>query len=188
MSIITTLLEDGVGAAFKLIPNAYLAGGAAVLLVGLFIWGKVWFHNKVEAEAQKEINAYIATQKKDADELHEIVTKTNTKIQIQYVDRVKVITKVVHDNAATVVKFVPDTHYILSDGWVAAYNNIVQGLPIDPTAASAATPSGVTPVDALAIDNANYGICLQYKATAEGLQAWVNATKAEIASQNKKDK
>ena len=188
MSIITTLLEDGVSAAFKLIPNYYLAGGAAVLLVGLFIWGKVWFHNKVEAEAQKEINAYIQTQKKDAAELSEVVLKNNTKIQIQYVDRVKVITKVVHDNAATVVKFVPDTHYILSDGWIAAYNSIVQGLPIDPTAASDKTPSGVTPVDALGVENANYGICLQYKATAEGLQTWVNTTKAAVAAQNKKDK
>jgi len=188
MSILTTLLEDGFGAAVKLIPSYYLIGAGIILLGGLLLWGKIWFHNKVEAEAQKEINAYIVQKNKDDAELHEISTGVNTKVQIQYVDRVKVITKVVHDNSDVITKNVPDVKTILSEGWVSSFNSSVQGLNIDPTAAANTTPSGVSAVDALNVDNANYGICLQYKAVAQGWQDWYTKQQAAVAAQNKKDK
>lgn len=188
MSIITTLMEDGLGAVFKLIPSYYLIGAGVIVLGSLFIWGKIWFHNKVEAAAQVEINKYIATKTKDDDELKEISTGVNTKIEIQYRDRVTVITKVVHDNATVITQNVPDTKTILSDGWVSSFNASVLGQPIDVTLAKVATPSGVSAVDALNVDNANYGACLTYKATAEGWQAWYAQQQAAVAKQNKKDK
>lgn len=188
MSIVTTLLSDGLSAAIKLVPSYYLIGAGVVVLGGLLIWGKIWFHNKVEAEAQVIVNKYIATQQKDAEELKEISTGVNTKIQIQYVDRVQVITKVVHDNTTVIEQIVPDKATILSNGWVAAYNFSVQGLNIDQTAAADKTPSGVSAVDALNTDNVNYGVCLTYKAVAEGWQAWYVQQQAAVAKQNKKDK
>lgn len=187
MSLLTSLSWDGLSALWKLVPSYYVIGAAAIVLAGLLIWAKVWFHNKVEAEAQKEINAYIATQKKDEAELQEISTGVNTKIQIQYVDRTKVIVKTVHDNT-NVIKDVPDTATILSDGWVSSFNSIVQGKPIDPAAASVKTLSGISAVDALNVDNLNYGTCLQYKEVAEGWQNWYVQQKQVIADQNKKDK
>lgn len=188
MSIVTTLMSDGLSAAIKLVPSYYLIGAGVVVLGGLLVWGKIWFHNKVEAEAQKIINAYIVTQQKDAEALKEVSTGINTKIQIQYVDRTTVITKIVHDNATVITKNVPDTQTILSDGWVSAFNASVQGLAIDPTAASVKTPSGVSAVDALNVDNINYGTCLLYKATAQGWQAWYTQQQAAVAKQNKRDK
>jgi hypothetical protein len=187
MSIITTLMEDGLSAAFKLVPWYYTAGAAAVVLAGLLIWAKIWFDNKVEAEAQKEINAYIATQKKDDAELKEITLRNNNKIQVQYRDRVVTVTKIVHDNSSVIAKTVPDTAAV-SNGYVAAYNSIVVGSPIDTKSASDATPSGLTDVDVLKNDNANYGTCQLYKAQAEMWQTWYQTQQATVAAQNKKDK
>lgn len=188
MSLVTTLMEDGLSAAFKLIPSYYLIGAAVVVLGCLLVWGKIWFHNKVEAEAQKIVNQYIATKAKDDAELKEVSTGINTKIQIQYLDRVKVITKVVHDNATVITQNVPDKDTILSDGWVSSFNASVLGQPIDVSLAKVATPSGVSAVDALNVDNVNYGVCLTYKTVAQGWQTWYVEQQAAVAKQNKKDK
>jgi hypothetical protein len=169
----------------SLIPLPYRLGAIAVIVLGLSIWLRVEWDASVHKAAAKVINAYIAQKKKDDEQLAAIETRTNTKIEIQYQDRVQTIVKVVKQNVP-VIQLVPDTTTVLSNGWVNAYNAIVQGLPIVASQAEQVTPSGVSAVDALAVDNANYGICLQYKATAEGLQNWVTQTAANVAAENKK--
>ena len=188
MSILSTLTEDGVGAVFKLIPSGYLFLGGVLILGGFVIYAKIWLHNEIEADAQKIVNAYIVTQQKDASKLDAASANANTKIEIQYVDRVKTIVKVVHDNAGVIQSKVPDVDTILSEGWVSSFNSSVKGIPIDPVAASDKTPSGVTAVDALKVDNANYGVCQQYKERADAWQEWYEAQQALITTQNKKDK
>jgi len=187
MSVIDSILKDGLSAGLKLIPSPYLFGVGALALIGILVGAKIWFDNKVEAEAQKEINAYIVTQKKDDKELQAISTGVNTKIQIQYVDRIKVITKLVHDNADVIQKDVPDVKTILSDGWVSSYNSSVKGTTINSTQASNSTLSGINAIQVLEMDNTNYGICLQYKARADAWQDWYTKQSAAVAAQNKKD-
>jgi hypothetical protein len=188
MSIISTLFGDGLKAAIGGLPSIYLwAGGAAAVLaavVGLRIY---WDHSVTKA-ADARIAQYVANLKKDETDLATIVTKNNTKIQIQYVDRVQVITKVVHDNQTIIDTKVPDINTILSTGWVSAFNFSAKAQPIDPTAASDKTPSGVNADQALDVVNTNNGICLQWKAEVDGWQAWYTTQKAAIAAQNKKDK
>ena len=104
MSIWTTIFEDGIKATITKIPSLYLGGAVLVLLAGVFIYGKIWFHNKVEEAAQKEISAYIALNAKDANQLTEINVGDNKRIVIQYQDRVKVITKIVKTNDNLIIQ------------------------------------------------------------------------------------
>jgi hypothetical protein len=171
----------------SIIPLPWRIGIVAALVIGAAIWLRVEWQHSVKLAADKVINQYIATKKKDDEQLAAIETKTNTKIQIQYVDRIVTVTKIVKQNVP-VIQLVPDTKTVLSDGWINAYNAIVQGIAIDPQQAQQSTPSGVSAVDALEVENTNYGICLQYKATAQGLQDWVNQTKANVVAENKKAK
>lgn len=190
MSIIGTLFKDGLQTGLKAVigglPSIYLwAGGAAAVLAAVIGLRVYWDHSVTKA-ANVRIAQYIATLKKDEATLSEVVTKNNTKIQIQYVDRVQVITKVVHDNH-TIIQTIPDMNTILSMGWVTSFNSSVAGLEIDPTAAKDATPSGVNADQALETVNDNNGECLIWKAQVDSWQAWYTTQKAAVAAQNKKD-
>jgi len=187
MSILTTLTKDGLSAAFKLIPTPYILGIIGAAAVGLFIWGKIWLHNKVETEAQVIVNKYIAQKAKDDAELAQIDLKDNTKIQIQYIHDTQTVTKTVVVNHDVIIHDVPDTKTILSDGWVSAYNDSVIGLMINPVSAAVATPSGVSAVDALEVINDNNGACAANLIELTALQQWVNDTKAAVAAQNHRD-
>lgn len=186
MSLISTGLKDAVGALFSS-AKLYIYGGIAVAIIGLFIWGRVEWHNSVTKAAQVRIDQYIATQKKDAEEIKKTTDDNTKQVEIRYVDRVQTITKVVHDTKTIIETKVPDVKTILSDGWVSTYNASVQGLAIDPVAAAVATPSGVNATEALDTVNDNNGQCLAYVAQIEGLQTWITTTKAQIDAQNKKD-
>jgi hypothetical protein len=191
MSIFSTIAEKGLGTILKGVigglPSIYLWIGGAAAIGAALLGVRIWWGHSVAVAAQARIDQYIATQKKDAEQLAEIVLKNNTKIQIQYVDRTTVITKVVHDNGTIIDQKVPDFNTILSDGWVSAFNFSTRGLPIDPVAAAVKTLSGVSATQALDVVNVNNGVCLATKAELDALQAWVTTTKAAVAAQNKKD-
>jgi hypothetical protein len=171
----------------SLIPLPYRIGAIAAIVIGLVIWGKVEWNHSVKVAADKVINAYVATAKKDDQELQAIETKTNTKIEIQYRDRVQVIVKQGKTNVQTIIQYVHDSEP-LSAGWVSAHNSAAAGETVDPTGAADATPSGFTDSEALATVADNYATCQQYKARVTAFQEWVTRTNADISAGNAKAK
>ena len=187
MSIFTTLAEDGLSAAVKLIPMPYLLGAGAVLAISLFIGGKIWFHNKVEAEAQKIITAYIAKDKKEEADLAAIVIADNAKIKFVLQTQEKTITQTVVVNHNIIVNKVPDSNTILSTGWIDTFNASVKGVPVDSTVASNAVPSGVNADQALDTVNTNNGICQTNLALLNAAQKFLTDQQAAVAAENKKN-
>ena len=189
MSILTVVAEQGVLAALKLVPWYYTVGVIIVILAGILVWGKMYFDRKVHDAAEKVIAAYVSKDEKDAQELTEVTASNNTKIELRYLDRVKVITKVVHDNANTIKENVPGPNWnpLLTKGWVSTYDAVVHGSLISPSMAADKTLSQYTVTDALLVDNVNYGICLQYKEKLDGWQEWYKIQVEAIKNQNKKD-
>jgi hypothetical protein len=188
MSLTTTVLWDGFKAILTKIPNLYLAGGVVVLLTGAVIGGKIWFHNKVEAAAQKEINAYIAKDRTEQADLTAIIIADNAKIKLQLQTTTNTITKIVTVNHDVIVDRVPDTKTILSDGWVSAFNSSVKGVAIDTVAASDATPSGVNADQALDVINTNNGICQANAAELAAAQQFLLDQQTAVAHENAKNK
>jgi hypothetical protein len=157
-------------------------------LTGAVIGGKIWFHNKVEAAAQKEINAYIAKDRTEQADLTAIIIADNAKIKLQLQTTTNTITKIVTVNHDVIVDRVPDTKTILSDGWVSAFNSSVKGVAIDPVAASDATPSGVDADQALDVINTNNGICQANAAELAAAQQFLLDQQTAVAHENAKNK
>jgi hypothetical protein len=183
MSIITTALKTVVGG----LPSIWLWVGGAAAVGAALLGVRLYWDHSVTVAADARIAQYVATLKKEETALATKEANNNTKIQIQYVDRVKTITKVVHTNSNIITTKVPDINTILSDGWVSAFNSSAKGLAIDPTAASDKTPSGVNADQALNVVNTNNGICLEWKAEVDSWQNWYNTQKKAIDDQNLKD-
>jgi hypothetical protein len=128
MSIISTVITDGLKASLGAIPNVWLWAGGAAAVLAAAIGVRIYWDVEVAKAADARIAQYVAQLKKDEADLSEITTKNNTKIQIVYQDRVQTITKVIHDNAGVIDTRVPDANTILSAGWVSAFNSSTQGL------------------------------------------------------------
>jgi hypothetical protein len=186
MSIFGTIFKDGFKAALLAIPSPYLWGAGALLVVSLFVGGEVWFHNKVEAAAQKEIAAYIAKKDKSDEELKTLIAKDNADLKAALAQKVQTITRTVVKNH-TVIQTVPDINTILSKGWVSAFNASAQGLVIDPVAATDKTPSGVNADTALDVTNTNNGICQKNLAELSQLQKFIQDQQAAVVLENKKN-
>jgi len=186
MSIFTTIFKDGIKAALTAIPSPYLWGAGALAAISLVVAGEVWFHNKVEADAQKEISAYIAKKDKDDAQLTALITADVADLKAQLAQKQKVITKTVVQNH-TVIQTVPDINTILSQGWVSAFNASAKGLAIDPVAAKVATPSGINADQALDTINTNNGICQNNLALLNAAQQYLRDQQAVVAEMNKKN-
>jgi hypothetical protein len=118
--------RSGVVNLLSFIPTPYKLGIIAALVIGAAITLRIEWQHSVKAAADKVINAYIATQQKDANDLAAIETKTNTKIVIQYQDRVQVITKQVAGETQVIEKIVHDNEQ-LSPAWICVHNAAVTG-------------------------------------------------------------
>lgn len=182
MGILGTVLKGG----FSAVPAIWKYGAIAVGAISLLITAKVWFNHEVTKEANKQIAAYVLRQSNAENQLKEFNVINSQKLVIQYVDKIKTITKVVHDTTE-VIKDVPDFKVVLSAGWINVYNASIDGVVPTDTEAKDATPSGITAGDALATSVENNGICTMNATELSKLQQWITDQKAEIAKINKKN-
>jgi hypothetical protein len=171
----------------SLIPLPYRIGALAVILVGALITARVYWDKSVNAKVAKEIAAYVAQKTKDDQDLKAIDTKTNTKIQIQYVDRVKTITKQGKDNVQIIYKYVHDSE-LLSNAWVRDHDTSAAGGSISGPTSTDDQASTFTATDALATVASNYATCNIYREQVSAWQDWFNQTNANITAQNEKNK
>ena len=117
-------------------PYNLIAGAvASVALIG-GTYG-LWRH-EVNKEVAVKIAAYVAKKTADDAALQAIEVKTNTKIQIQYVDRVKVIHDTGVSNVQVITKYVHDNEF-LSNGWVSVHDAGSENGLADTTAAADGT-------------------------------------------------
>lgn len=166
-------------------PYNLIAGAvASVALIG-GTYG-LWRH-EVNKEVAVKIAAYVAKKTADDAALQAIEVKTNTKIQIQYVDRVKVIHDTGVSNVQVITKYVHDNEF-LSNGWVSVHDAGSENGLADTTAAADGTSSGITAAQALETVVTNYATCNEWRQEVIAWQDWVQATNADIAAQNKRGK
>lgn len=169
----------------SLIPFPYnLIAGAvgSIVLIGA---GYGFFKHEVNLEVRKEIAAYVTKRTKDDTDLQAVEVKTNTKIQIQYVDRVKVIHDQGVSNVQVITKYVHDSE-LLSNGWVSAHDDSSSNRPIDSTSATDGSNSTITASQALTTVATNYATCNQWRAEVDAWQEWVTETNKNIVAANKK--
>ncbi len=183
MSIVSTEIKTAIGG----VPSLYLWLGGAVLAGSLLIGARVYWDHSVTKAADKVIAAYVAQKTKDDAALSAVEVKTNTKIVVQYQDRVKTIVQQGKTNVQTIIQYVPDREY-LSKQWVQDHDISAAGGSIDATKPVDATASEFTASEALATVADNYSTCQQYKARVDAWEAWLAQTNADIVAENKKAK
>lgn len=156
---------------FTLIPYPYKILAFVVLVAAVGSFGFFKGYASASEKAENEKVKYIAEQEKKYAELAAKKNKVEEKIVIEYVEKIKYITKWRTKNVE-IVKVVPDTGQ-LSSGWVSVHDSSAEGRDADATAASDGTPSGVTAAEALGTVIDNYGSCHETAERLTSLQNWV---------------
>lgn len=159
----------------KLAANkAKLIAGAAVLVALVIAVGAAHHigYTKGSARSDLEISRY---EKQVSDlniELKNSQGKVTERIVTEYVPRVVERTRVVTRNVEVIKEVVPE-QWVLSKGWIYAYNQTILGEPIDPALAANEEPSGVYDSTALDVIGQNNGIANANHDQLVTLQEWV---------------
>lgn len=102
--------------------------------------------------------------------------KVDVRVVTEYVDRVNTVERIVYKNRDVIVNSVPE-QFVLTRGWVYAYNASLAGIEIDPVLAADETPTSITEMQALANNLApNNAVCRANILHVEALQKWIKET------------
>jgi hypothetical protein len=156
--------------------------GSMLLVLGIVTGAWIIGYNKGANISKVEISKY----EKDLAVLSRKLAEKQTEIDVQVVtkfkDRVQFVDKIVYKNVEIIRNSVVE-QFILSKGWVYAYNQSVLGLPIDAEKAANAEPSTTSELEALAATIVpNNGICLTNKEKLDALQQWIIETEKANAN------
>ena len=151
-----------------------LIGGILAFL--LAVGGGVYWtgYTKGHSESKVAIAQYEAKSAQLDAKIKGVHNISDVRYVTQYKDRVVVETKTVTQNHDVIKYRVPE-QFKFSNGWVYAYNQSVQGLPIDEAKASDATASWVSDRTGLNYINDNNGICRINSAQLDNLIAAIKA-------------
>lgn len=133
--------------------------------------GTIHTTNKYEATLAKS----EAQQEKAFNQLLKQKSKIEVQVVTEYVDKLVEVEKW-KTKYVEVIKHVPDTSTVLSNGWVYAHDKSTSMYPgtIDSTRASDAAPSGITAPEALGGVINNYATCRKNAEQLVALQGWVD--------------
>lgn len=152
---------------FKLIPMPYKILGAAMIVLGAFVFG----YMKGIAVGNQKLKLFEAKATAQYQELRAAYEKAknnvNEKIVTEYVDKIIYVTKWRTKNVE-VIKHVKDTCE-LSNGWVHVHDSSAAGRDADSSVAADDTSSGIEATEVLETVVDNYGACA---ANAEQVKAW----------------
>ena len=111
--------------------------------------------------------------------------QVDVKVVTEYKDRVHNIDHTVYETRDIIRNKVAQ-QFVLSRGWVYAYNQSVLGLALDPALAADKTPSTTSELMALSETLApNNGVCLANQAQLDALQKAITEREAADAKINK---
>lgn len=123
MSLVGQIIGMGTGGLSVVYKWAAIGGAVLALCVGSFFYG----HHEGALAGKAEIAAYAAKRDQQDIELLGVDLKTNDRIVIEYVDRIKVI----HDNQTVDQNNAhnneADKNTTLSKTWVCIFNSAVNG-------------------------------------------------------------
>lgn len=152
-----------------------------IVLLGLVaaIGGYVWQRENqlnTARTALKEANDHASALQDQLDQ-----AKTNERIVVRYVDRVRVV----HEVGKTIEKRIPvyvteqaNVRCVLPVGFVSVHNAAAQGLPLgEPAGDPDAPAAGLTLAAVADTVTGNYTTCHEIRETAAGLQAYVESLK-----------
>lgn len=162
---------------------AFIGGFLALLLV---IGGSLYYvgYNKGNNNSKIAISKYEAKVTALQGALDNAVAKVDIRYVTEYKDRVLTNTVTVVKNHDVIITKVPE-QFKFSNGWVYAYNQSINNLPIDPALASDDTASWVSDRQGLEYINTNNGIA---KLNAEQLDSLIALTKARQEAVNEANK
>jgi hypothetical protein len=138
---------------------------------------------KGSSYSEVELANYKASAEKQISSLKTENANISSKVVVEYVDRVKVIT-----NKETIYKEAAEKlgpQHDMSNGWVHLHDTAAKLANPDANLASDMSPSGVMDNSALAVVISNYRICYEDKEQLSSLQRWIRDNQAAIEKANK---
>lgn len=196
MSIFTLLKLNPATIMATIYKWLAIAGVGMALAIGGFFYGKHYG----DEQSKVAIAQYEEKVTKLTNDLNKALEPQEMKILVKYVETVVHDHDVgVHNETAAIedVKPVPadpnkpadNVSKYLSNGWVSTHDAAARSEEVGSSAATDATASTFTAVEALPTITDNYATCNEIRDELIGLQAWVNnynTTVDKINAQNKK--
>lgn len=162
---------------------AFIGGFLALLLAvggGLYYTG----YNKGNNNSKIAIAEYNTKKQELQNKIDKVVNTVDIRYVTEYKDRVLTNTVTVVKNRDVIVTKVPE-QFKFSNGWVYAYNQSINNLPIDPALASDDTASWVSDRQGLEYINTNNGIAKLNAEQLDSLSALVRARQEAVNEVNK---
>lgn len=171
---------------FKLIPFWGKIGigiGLALALFAMWFATKTIYYDKGINVSKVEIERYKGEKKKLETDLAQAQSRVVERVVTQLVTRTAYIDRVVYKNR-DVIKTVVPKQFLLSKGWIYAYNQSIKGLEIDPVLAADGRSSVVQDATALSYISENNGVALRNAEKVNSLQLYITETQKAYENVN----